>query len=258
MQRFASFNRTRMQAMAERSRRQVLTLMVTTMAVSGLLVIGGFYAIVLPLRAADHARELAALWVGTFDNEAQVRAPANQALPAAERVERQRYVVRRVQVPALGEEVLLLQIWTGEDLSQLYRQRLVRFTGQVLSGRVRQETFSFNDGPGGRTPAPEELREVTMAALSSMGEACAPVWQRREDRRRREAVYIGTIAPLSCERRLRSGEAVFIEAETRLDANGLAHREAGTRADRSYVFGGGGEADFYRFERVRADKAGAP
>lgn len=237
--------------MAERSKRQVLTLMVATMAVSAILVIVGFYAIVLPLRAADHARELTALWVGTFDNEGQVSAPENLALAEAARAERQRYVVSRVEVPALGDDILLLQIWTGENLDTLYRQRLVRFRGNTLSGTVTQDTFSFKSLPSGASVTPEQVRDFTEADLTTMGPACASVWERREDRRKREAVYVGILPPRQCERSLRNGEKVFIEAETRIDEKSLAHREAGAHADGSYVFGGDTEADFYRFERLR-------
>lgn len=243
--------------MAARSTSQVLTLLVGTMAVSALVVLGGFYAIVLPLRAEDHRRELAALWVGTFDNEAQANAPENRALPEAKRAERQRYVVTRTQAPALGQEVLLLQLYTGDDLSTLYRQRLVRFKGNVLSGTVTQETYTVKSLPRGVAATPEQVRAVTPADLETMAPECAIRWERRENRRLREAQFVGTIAPGKCERTLRSGEKVYIESETRLDAKGLAHREAGARADRSYVFGGDTEADFYRFARVRETAGGA-
>lgn len=241
--------------MAERTKKQVLTHMVATMLVSGLIVIAGFYAIVLPLRAEDHERELTALWVGIFDNEQQVKSPDNLALPENRRAERQRYIVSRVEVPALGPEILLLQLWTGDDLATLYRQRLVRFTRNTLSGTVTQETFSFKTLATDIPATPEQLRGLTEADLSTMGPQCASLWERREDRRTRTAMFVGTMAPQRCERSLRSGEKVFIEAETRIDEKTLAHREAGARADGSYVFGGATEQDFYRFDRIRANAA---
>ena len=160
-------------------------------------------------------------------------------------------------MPALGEDVLLLQLYTGDDLSTLYRQRLVRFSGNTLSGTVTQETYTVKSLPRGVPVAPAALGPLTLDDLETMGPGCAIRWERREDRRRREAQFIGRVEPRACERTLQSGEKVFIEAETRLDQNSLAHREAGARADGTYVFGGATEADFYRFTRVRETVGGA-
>ena len=180
------------------------------------------------VRASEgsEAKALARLMAGRFDNHLQVLDDEAEGVDTPHG--RIHSIFTPVSAHALGEHLLYVEQYTGEDPSKVYRRRLYRFV-QEPEGVVRLEIASFVDES--KTTdllnRPEALGALGDADLD-WKEGCEVRWRRQGDH------FIGATARGACRVPSRRGGTLLIEDDLRLDANALwihdrAFDEAGER-----------------------------
>lgn len=93
----------------------------------------------------DGLANLMRWWPGHWSNEAQVTSPRNQALPEEERHTRLDMVVRPVDLPMFGAQVLYAEIYADGDPGKIVRQRLYAAEIDRARAMIRVRLFIFPD-----------------------------------------------------------------------------------------------------------------
>jgi hypothetical protein len=119
-----------------------------------------------PKSPDEQIEEIAARWVGRYDNHAQVRANLDRSGdlgPELTRERREMHVVR-LAAPQLGRTVLYFEEFRASQPGTAHRQRVVSLVFDAKQQQVRAEQLFFRSGPAyDRQPlAPDAVAKMAL------------------------------------------------------------------------------------------------
>ena len=210
----------------------------------------------IPIRAQSDLTALTAdleqltdWFAGEFNNYQQVWKEREDSVAQELRHEHIHSIFKRVEAPKLGKHVFFVKQYQNADTSDIYRQRVYRFTPNPAEDAIQLDIFSF------KTPEDEEryrLANHQATLLRDLGPddfrslpGCAVYWRRDDDG------FIGYMHDRACHfTSRRSGKEIYITDSLRLTQDELWIRDEAYDADGNYVFGHKGGVH-HKLKRVR-------
>ncbi len=191
-------------------------------------------------------REMMGWLEGEFDNSEQYYFEEEMSVPEEERKTRIHMTFKKVDVPAIGENVYYLEQYTENNPENIGRQRLFSFTPDYDNHAIRMEALVFKDAAPyvGAQFDPSKLEGVTRDDMTALGANCNALWTRSAGE------FSATIDPEKCVIESRRGGSLHISGYFVLTPTSYWTYESGRRSDGTYTFGGP-TADYLKLNKAR-------
>ncbi|MFM8481137.1 MAG: CpcT/CpeT family chromophore lyase [Gammaproteobacteria bacterium] len=177
-------------------------------------------------------REIAARWVGEYDNHLQVRSNLERggARGPELSLERREMKVVRLDAPQLGKNILFFEEYRAASPGKAHRQRVVSLEWDEKRGQVRARQFFFRGARYDREPLdPARVAKMTRDDFNLARPFC-DLWftfEREYDR------YRGAMQPRTCVSEHETDGMVTAEFEMLLYGSELWYRDRSIKVDGS-------------------------
>jgi len=182
----------------------------------------------------DRDFELMMTWFpGRYDNQEQVYFDEEMDAPAEARNERTHHIFFPADLPAFEGRTFYIQQSSGDDLSEIYRQRIYAFAPDYAEGAVRLTIYTPKT-PDKMRDAHEDPSKLKGLRPRDMMErpGCEVFWKRRANQ------FHGYMKEGACTFvSERSGKRIVIQDELALTDREIWVRDTATDESGAYVFG---------------------
>ncbi len=175
---------------------------------------------------ADQIREIAARWVGEYDNHLQVRSNLDRSGAARPELTRARreLQVTRLDAPRLSETVLYFQEFIATKPGLAHRQRVVSLVWDDVAQQVRADQLFFKGSRYDREPLPDAFFRKPFCDLFF-------TWEPEQER------YRGSMVRGSCVSEHPQDGMVYAEYEMLLYGDELWYRDRSIKLSTNSIRG---------------------
>lgn len=170
---------------------------------------------------------------GVYDNQEQVYFEDEQDVSEELRHERIHHVFKRVELPALGDNVMYVQQHLNDDPEQIYRQRLYVFTPDYAENAIRLTIHTPKDTES-LIDAHLDTSKLEGLTLDDtiIRAGCEVYWKRQANQ------FVGYMQDNACAfESQRSGKRIIIDDDLVLTEHELWIHDRAEDEDGNYVFG---------------------
>jgi hypothetical protein len=171
---------------------------------------------------ADYRRFLS-WWAGDYDNLAQVAAQDAAGLPEHERNQATRLFIRRIDLPAFGQDVFYAEWQDARAPEKVTRQRIYAFRHDATAGTITlalhiwpaDAAFAARTAGAHRDPA--KLAGVSPADMAGL-QGCDVVFDRVDD-----GAFVGAMVKGACAFDAPDGTPIYSWSQMRLTAGRFSY-----------------------------------